>query len=348
VRTVSVVVLAAVLGARAHAAETAPVGESLIWFGPADPPGLDPRALLDAVATYTRDLRLAITEVGELPDAPALDAPDAADRGAAILRARGARLGFWCAAAGDGHGVALRTVDRGGRTTSGTVPGADGDRAELYRALALKLRAVLVATASAETAAATAPPPPPAPPTPTAAAIAVTAPPAPRPPPRWQTSVGYRLAAPTGDAPLRHAFAGEVALRLGLHVELGLGTELGTPARDSVPAGRVTVFDLPIAAAVRFVRRGSRWSLGGGVFGTAHLLWATATAADGEAADSFAASAGAGVTALARRRLGPLDGEIQLFAETPFPTTRYWVRGTPVLELGTRVGIGIGAVFPSF
>ena len=84
-----------------------------------------------------------------------------------------------------------------------------------------------------------------------------------------------------------------------------------------------------------------------GPFVAAHLLWASADAADGATAASFSATAGAGAEALVRVRLSNLlGGELRAFAETPIPTTRYWVREVPTLELGPRVGLAVGLVFP--
>jgi hypothetical protein len=110
------------------------------------------------------------------------------------------------------------------------------------------------------------------------------------------------------------------------------------------------VFDLPIALAARAAKRGPRWTFAAGLVAAVHLQWATAAAGDGSAAQasSFSAAPGVGLEAIARTRLpGGLGGELRLDAEVGVPSTRYWVRGVPTLDVGSRVGVAVGIVLPS-
>src|SRR6185312_4139085 len=214
----------------------------------------------------------------------------------AARRAQGARLGFWCEPAADGQTTSLIIVDGDGRLELRVVEGA-GPGPELYRAIALKLRALLAASIGPEAPPApveapSLPPPPlgtpPVPPTP---APPPTAPPnaaatvsativAPPPPAadsgRFFAALGYRISAPLGSGSLQQGATGEAGLRLGRAAELALGLAVETHATDTATIGTVSVFDLPIDVAARFVHRGRRVSWGGGGFLAAHLLWATA------------------------------------------------------------------------
>ena len=109
-----------------------------------------------------------------------------------------------------------------------------------------------------------------------------------------------------------------------------------------------SLFDLPIDVEARWVRRGPRLSFGGGVFAAVHLLSATATAPLGAQQTSFDLGGGVGAAALARGTLGRgIAGEARLYTELPLPSTTYWVQGTPVLDRGARLGLGLSLVFPA-
>jgi hypothetical protein len=366
---VSVALLARVLLVLQAMPGVQPAGpeETILWFG-APGAGLDERALLEAVAVYTRDLRLTLRAATDPP------IPVGAPRAAAILRARGARLGFWCEALADPRGVRLTTIDREGRIESHPVADAPVAAPELYRATALKLRSVLVATVGAEVLSAppeaprtlasspTAPPAPAVPPAatpgkPTSAPVGAVAarraettpgPDAESPGRRVLYALGYRISAPTGLTTVRNALSVEVVVPIARWGEVGVGGELGPSTAAANAAGRVSVFDLPLAVSARLVRRRPGWTLGVGPFAALHLLWASASAQDGGAeATSFAPAAGAGAELVARVRLGRgIAASGQLFAEGMLPTTRYWVRGSPVLDLGARLGLGLGLAFP--
>jgi hypothetical protein len=394
--------------------------ETVIWFGPTTP-GLDGRALLEAVAVYTRDLHIAVRPVAQ-PPPPSNAAGVAA--AAATVRARGARLGFWCEPQPDRRTVALTTVDRAGHTETHAVD-AQVAAPELYRGIALKLRSALAATVGGEAppparaaapasrprapaapVAARVPPPAPAPvatvepiptagtaapptfappstPPPAAAPASAVAPlaPATSPPPpaatpapapaapavatvrstagvasapargpsRFFLALDYRLSAATGAAPLRQAISLEANLALPAWIELAAGAELAPRATEAAGAGSVSVFDLPVSAGARLVARRARWTAGAGAFGVLHLLWATAAPAGGGAGESSRAlAAGGGVELLGRARLaGRTAAEVRLFAEAAVPSTTYWVGGTPVLDVGSRLGAAVGLVFPA-
>jgi hypothetical protein len=364
-------VLVALTGAGAPPASGAASGAPvLLWLGPFDTGALDSAALLEAVSVYTRDLSLETRMATEIP--PPSPAARAAGRDAAAgaaLRAHGARLGFWCEPAPDAKTTALITIDVDGRLEVRVVDGAALGGPELYRAIALKLRAMLAATIGPEAVAVpgapAAPPPPttspaaPPPPSvsltsptapvaatpPTATVVAVAPPPA-RDNRRFFSALGYRISTPFGSGSFQQGITAEAGARLGRAGELALGLAVETRAADSAVIGSVSVFDLPLAAEARWVRRGRRLSWGGGGFLAAHLLWSTADSAGGARQTSFDLGGGVGVEALARGALGGgVAAEARLYAELPVPRTRYLVGDTPVLALGPRFGVGVALVF---
>jgi hypothetical protein len=345
------VLLLALAAAPPPAPEPAAAAETVLWFGSAGP-GIDGVALLNAVTVYTRDLRLAV-EAAE-PTPPPAGAADVAGP-AAILRARRARLGFWCVAEGARRTVVITTIDRAGRIESHTIEDTPADEPDLYRAIALKLRTVVVAAVGTEVLTARRPPArPPTDTVPTVNAAAESAAAARPPPsttsPRIFFALGYLFSAPLGTAPLRSAVSGEAALRLGRLGELGLAVELAPRATANAGSGSVSVFDLPLSLRARLVTRRGWAAVGGGAFAAAHLLWASGVASDGGGASggSFSATAGFGLEALARMRLGGgFAGEVRAYAEETVPNTWYLVRETPTLEIGPRLGLGLGVVFPA-
>src|SRR5580692_12472492 len=118
----------------------------VLWLGPFDASALDGAALLEAVSVYTRDLSLETRTATDVPP----PTPAARDAGVdpaagAAIRAHGARLGFWCEPATDARTITLIIVDGEGRLEVRQVDSAGLDGPELYRAIALKLRAVLAA-----------------------------------------------------------------------------------------------------------------------------------------------------------------------------------------------------------
>jgi hypothetical protein len=362
------IVLAGVMAGEAAPAPT----QTILWLGARAPVALDEAALLQAVAVYTRDLRIAVrSEAGTL-ELPPVRTTATAAQVVARLHEVGARLAFWCEAGIATGDIVLYTVDDRGAIEAHAIssPGLAGP--ELNRAVALKLRSVLagteppplpeVAGAPAGAAADRAPPP-------VAGATAsnvhavpinssATAAPTPTPesPENNQRqlavrhlsgAIGYRLAIPTGEAPLRQALAVEGSWAFGRRFEITLGSELAPSANGDVVTGRVSLFDLPIRIGARWIRPGRRLWLGAGAFGAVHLLSARATNPAGDADDTFTAAPGLGAEALARIPLtAAVAGELRLFAETTAPRSVFWVGGTPAIELGTSLAGGLGLAFP--
>jgi len=345
----------------------------VLWLGSFEPGALDGAALLEAVSVYTRDLSLETRTATDVPPPTpaARDAGVDAAAGAAI-RAHGARLGFWCEPATDARTTALIIVDGQGRLEVRLVDSAGLDGPELYRAIALKLRAVLAATIGPEVAAIPGAPPRASSPSPVPAAVVspsagaapgavdsvavggagpavvVPAPPGTRGSERFFGALGYRISTPFGSGAIQQGAAAEAGARFGRAAELALGLAIETRATGSSGAGTVSLFDLPIDLEARWVRRGPRLSWGGGGFVAAHLLWATAAEPTGAQQASFDLGGGVGVAALVRAPLGPgLAAEARLYAELPLPSTTYWVQGNPALDLGARFGLGLSLVFPA-
>jgi hypothetical protein len=367
--SLALALMAALLGAGSP--PTAAGDPVVLWLGSFEPGALDGAALLEAVSVYTRDLSLETRTATDVPP------PTPAARGAGVdaaagaaVRAHGARLGFWCEPATDARTITLIIVDGEGRLEVRQVDSAGLDGPELYRAIALKLRAVLAATIGPEAAAIPGAPPRAPSPMPTV----VVSPSSPAPPavdsvaaggagtavvaaarPRTRGSerffgaLGYRVSTPVGSGAIQQGAAAEAGARLGRAAELALGLAIETRATGSAGVGTVSLFDLPIDLEARWVRRGPRLGWGGGAFAAVHLLWATATASTGAQQASFDLGGGVGVAALVRGPLGPgVAAEARLYAELPLPSTSYWVQGSSVLELGARLGLGLSLVFPAF
>jgi len=332
--------------AQAQPAPAAPAAgdQTILWFRSSDAATVDGRALLDAVAVYTRDLGLTVKAAPDFTAVPG-DVPAAA-AAAAALKAQGARLGFWCELRPNAELATLTVVAPDGHLELHLVERTGANEAELYRAIGLKLRSVLTGTAMPEPAIVRAPPPAP-PPTPVD--VGLRAAPAPAAPSRRPfVSLGYVLSTPVDSAAARHALAIDGALALGPWIEAHAGTELGPRLEQQVSADALSIFDWPIIAGARVVRHGPRISFGGGVFAALHLLWASATPAAGAAESSFTAAGGAGAELLARLRItGSLAGELRLYTEVPVPTTHYSVRGVGAVDVGARAGIGLGLAFPA-
>jgi hypothetical protein len=185
------------LQAPASAAPASTADQTIVWFRSPDAAAVDGRALLDAVAVYTRDLGLTVRTAAATRPVPA-DAISAGDAVAA-LRAQGARLGFWCEMRPGADVAMLTVVAADGHLELHLVERTGAHEAEQYRAIALKLRSVLVGTAAPEPAIVVAPPPaPPAPPAPSAPAPAGpdlslrARPPAPPPWMHLFMTIGYR------------------------------------------------------------------------------------------------------------------------------------------------------------
>jgi hypothetical protein len=362
--------------ALALAAAAPPTGAPvLLWLGPFDTGAIDGPSLLEAVAVYTRDLNLETRTASDIPPPASAARVLGRDAGAgAAIRAHGARLGFWCEPTPDGKTTNLVTVDADGRLEARLVDAAGLDRAELNRAIALKLRAVLAATIGPELLGpATKPPAPPAPPAAspaspspvapiapalappsTSTAVVVSAPPPVAAPGRFFAVIGYRLSAPLGAGSFQQGAAGELGARLGRSLELALGLALETHATDAAGGETVSVFDLPIDVEARGMLRGPRLSFGGGGFAALHLLSASASApatasAPARTGTSSNLGGSVGLVALVRGRLArSVAAEARLSGELAVPGTTYVVGNSRLVELGPRVGLDLGLVFPAF
>jgi hypothetical protein len=349
----------------------------LLWLGPFEAAALDGRALIEAVAVYTRDLNLETRTAADVPlPSPAARAAWRDAAAAAALRAHGARLGFWCEPSADGRTITLLTVDTDGKLEARLVESAGLGGPELNRAIALKLRAVLAATIGPDVVAVDkrteAAPPAPAPPTPppstppptttreaatNASATASLVAPAPAvtsPGPsaiaagRFFGALGYRLSLPLGAGGFQQGIAGELGARLGRAAELALGLAIENHVTDGADGESTSVFDLPVAIEARWVRRRARLAWGAGGFAALHLLWASASAPD-MAQSAFDIGGSVGAVALVRGALGGgVAAEARLYAELAVPATTYWVGQTRTVELGSRVGLGLSLFFPTF
>jgi hypothetical protein len=341
---VSLHALAALVALQGPPTAPAPAGDStVLWFRSSDAAAtIDARALLDAVAVYTRDLGLTVGAAADPAPVPA-DAP-AAREASAALRAQGARLGFWCELRPGADVAVLTVIGTDGHLELHLVERTGAHEAELYRAIGLKLRSVLTGTAVPEPSPVPPPAPVPATSVPTVGARAEPPSPARRP----FVSLGYRLSSPVDNASARHALAIDGGLPLGRLVEIYAGTELAARREDVVDTDTLSIFDWPLVAGARVVRRGGRATFGGGVFTALHLLWASARGTDGMAESSSTAAGGAGAELLARLHLtGAVAGELRVYAEVPFPTTHFSLRGREAVDLGARAGAGLGLVFPA-
>ena len=117
--------------------------ETILWFGSQAPTDLDQAALLQAVAVYTRDLRLTVRALAATRLAPT---PAGAAQAVPLLRAADARLAFWCEGTAAMGQVVLYTVDANGALETHAIEGISAAGPELYRAIALKLRSVVADT----------------------------------------------------------------------------------------------------------------------------------------------------------------------------------------------------------
>ena len=295
--------LHALLALQAPAAPPATVADAqtILWFRSADTATIDARALLDAVAVYTRDLGLEVRAAPEATPVPA-DA-SAATAATATLRAQGARLGFWCELRAGADVAVLTVVAPDGHLELHLVERTGAQEAELYRAIGLKLRSVLTGTATPEPAPRRAAPPAPSPTaSPPAGGSPSTSASAPRPRrPRHRHGVlSHRsaIACRCRSTPRRPACARD---RRGAADRpapgVALGTALAPRIEEQVGTDTLSIFDWPITAGARIVRRRPGVTFGGGLFAALHLRWASATGADAgmaQSATSFTAGAGAG------------------------------------------------------
>jgi hypothetical protein len=355
-------------------------GQVFLFLGHADKAAVDEHLLLDAVAIYTRDLGMALVQLPGKP--PASVSPANIDEMAARLRAHGARLGFWCQVAPGGRQIELLTVDLRGAVTRHAFDPDAASKTDLYRSIALRLRAILVGSESSETA----PSAPPAsapivstPATPVAAPVSrrvpeapVTRPPAPpqtdraeeRAPPSGQRArslaprdwprmffgAGYALSYPLGTsagAAARHALALDVTVATPGHLEWHFGTDLAPASDRTFAMATLSVLDVPLRFGGRWVHEAGPVTLAAGPFVALH--WLSANASAGAQTDERTALGGAGGVDLLAR--GPsfagFAPQLRVWAEVNVPRTRFTIQGVPNYDAGTlRLGLNLEIVAP--
>ena len=345
------------------AAEPSPIPTAnvILYLSPTHASRIDSRALAEAVRIYTRDLGLAVETIAE--DALS-STPATIERVTAILRARGGRLAFWCVSAADpaanaainlaanDRSVILLSVDARGSVRSDLVASNEAEGSDLYRAVALKLRAILTPSGTRAEAGRAAP-------RASAAAVAhqevvpgtaaPTAPapaPAPASVPRLRAAIEYLLWLAPGSASPRQGLALEVSASPGATgvLEVYASGRLARAADRTTGAGTIALTDLPLRLGVRWVHRSSPVALALGLFGTVHFLSASATSPSGTQDDSSTAGGG-GVEARVRiPSSGRLAWELSAWAEAIAPRTQFLVGGSPAIETGRyALGLGVGA-----
>jgi hypothetical protein len=364
--------------------DPAPDAQTFVFLGHSQKTTIDERLLMDAVAIYTRDLGIALVQSPDRQPVQ-LTAP-AIDDLVALLRTRGARLGFWCQATPNGHQVELVTIDARKNVGHAFFDLDLSSKSDVYRAIALKLRAALVGNEGAEPSAgqtasaplamapATAPAPVSAPVGPKAA---VASPSASGParsrasdsaavagngPPRGEAQAasplasriffggGYALSFPidaAGGPSARNGLALHVIAPVGPSFEWDLGTDLASTADTTKGGATVSVLDIPLRVEGRLLRNLGIISMGAGVFAGVHWLSADASAT-GVTDHESALMATTGLELLAR---GPsyhhLAVELRGWIEVNVPETRFTVQGAPVFDAGPlRLGLNLGIVAP--
>ena len=338
--------LASVLAAETPDARDSDAG--ILYLVAASPQGIDAAALVDAVGIYTRDLRLGVRIVRD--DAAESAAPDAAPRVALLLRARRARLAFWCMPSADGRSVALVSVEAAGAWREDRVAYDDALKADFHRAVALKLRAILTssppddAASAASRAPSAVPAPvetrPPAPPA-GARALATTSEHL-----RWALAAQYGLGRASGDfVGTRQSVGLELAAAPGsvAALEIYAGARVARAAHGSVPAGTVELSDVPLWLGARWVGGGRRLALGLGAWAAVHLQSATARASTGEASNTFTASGGTGLEAQLRvPASGRWSMQLTAWAEAVLPRTRLLVADSALDSGRFQGGLSLG------
>ena len=361
-----------------------PDGQAFVFLGHVNTAVVDEHLLLDAVAIYTRDLGIALLQSpGKQP--PGLS-PTSLDDVVALLRARGARWGFWCQLAPGGKQIELVTIDT--RRTIARYPfdPESAPRSDLYRSMALRLRVTLVGADNGEAAAASpagggpSQPASPAPLAPVAprpseppeiSLVPPAAPPskresaaegAPRAePPRTRAledgasrlsfGAGYALSYPlgtSGGAAARNALALEVIVGTHAHLEWNLTTDLAPAADRTSAVATISVLDIPLRFGGRWLEEVGPLIMGGGPFLGLH--WLSADASAGTRTDHRTAFGGAGGVDLMAR--GPIIAgfapQLRVWAELDVPRTRFTIQGVPNYDVGTvRLGLNIEVVAPA-
>ena len=359
--------LALLIGGASARADAA---QAIVFLGGARP-ALDDARLLDAVAVYTRDLRL---EVHRRPGAaPGEITAQSLGAVVALVRGERARLAFWYVVRPAGDTVLYTVGLDGERPLVNALPVAGGPGPELDRALALKLRAILTGAADSEPRLATPDPvvepakpepavtPSPSPsPSPSASP---SPPPSPSPSPSpsastpragaagasksWLGAAGYWLTVPTSGDFVRHGVALDVARRLRGAFEVHAGLEVSTGAELVGETGIGTLSDLPLRIGARVLFRRSRVAVALGPVASLHVLSASGLAREGGRGEALRFGAGVGGELLGRVGLrGQMAAELRVLVERTLPHTRFLIEGAPLLDQGAVLfGVGVGLSF---
>jgi len=361
-----------------------PEGQAFVFLGGrADRTAVDERPLLDAVAIYTRDLGIALLQS---PGAQPTSLSSAAlDDVTALLRARGARLGFWCQLAPGGRQIELVTVDPRRSVARYSFDPESASKSDLYRSIALRLRATLVGVEPTEGAAGTVtagpaptPPSPPAvPPSPARAtqpaagsgarpappAAATEPPPVGFPPPRqgrtrasdeWPRmffGAGYALSYPlrtSAGASARHALALDVMVATRGHLEWDFGTDLAPSSDRTSTVASISVMDIPLRLGGRWVHQSGPLTVAAGPFLGVHWLSANASAVmQTDQRTAFGAVGGADLLVRGPVLAG-FAPQARVWAEVNVPRTRFTIQGVPNYDVGAlRLGLTVEIVAPA-
>jgi hypothetical protein len=335
--------------------------QTVLYLTGGSPLDLDADGIRQAVAIYTRDLHL---DVATEALAPAVITSDGLLKVVELVRVRGARLAFWCGA--DNGEVVLYTValERDHPEVHALRVARPDDR-DLFRSIALKLRAVLMGNALLEPAATVPPVPSPLPrvgapqaqgrpPIPAAAASPADvrrdsgSAPAERPPrsrPRAIVAVGYRMVLPSSDIGLaRQGIAAEIGRPFGPVFELHLGSEMTSEPQKRIAAGAASLLDIPIRLGMRAFRRVGRATVGVGPVVSTHILSVSALGFDGARGDALTAAMGFGGEIVGRVAVtSELSLDLRAMAETIVPTTTFTLHGSPSVEArGVLFSLGVG------
>lgn len=314
---------------------------------------------MQAISIYTRDLGL---ELETRPGAPTEITPDSLGAVLVALQSSGARAIFWCAVRRDRPepaAVLYAIAVEHGAPAVYALPAGRPDTPDVYRALALKLRAVLTGAAAVEPREPTPPPrlpPPPLPPlpptaspapstTPTPPAPVAVAPTAPRRP-RLTLATRYVATLPLETVLIRHGIEVDAVLPFRSRFEAHLEVELTAPPTATVAAGSASLLDVPIRLGARGYLGGRRLRLGAGPLVGLHIIDVDGFGTDGTRGHDRRVSAGLGGDIVGRARLSDhVSIELVFRVEELVPNARFTLHGTPIFASGgVLFGVGAGLV----
>lgn len=315
----------------------------ILFLRPASSAALDPSAVQEVVSIYTRDLLLAVEADA---DAPPVVTAESLGKIVELVRARDLRLAFWYELRPAEHDLVLYAVTSG---ESGpdihALKVANVDPPEIYRAIALKVRAVLTGAARLEQHLPT--PQLPVAGSPRAPASVKPAAQGASAPVRVRVLAAYRLTLPIDTSLARHGVALEGALPLGKHLEIALGVDVSTQAGVTLSEGSASLFDFPVRVAVRGVLRSGRIEGALGALVGVHVLSVSAVGFDGTRGDALTAAAGLGGELVGRIHASAhVAGELRFQVEAILPPTEFSLHGVKSVETGSVLfGLSAGLSF---